>query len=216
MYVPDSLKSDTRNIRGKGIRRRVEPLNAIPGNWHEFLHISDNKTELFSFLAKTVVEIDTDKQVITTHNTDVLCTNRQDVSGLTPCSHEEADTHILLHIEDAVLHGNTRVSIRTVDTDVIVLAVASAQSFNLSELWIAFSTGKTFRFLACHETDRALGSHRCIALPLFHAFTGCDTVSFFQAGVRGQHGTPGMHMKMLFLLPVLGRQANSTNHTKNG
>ena len=26
---------------------------------------------------------------------------------------------------------------------------------------------------------RALGPHRCIALPLFHAFTGCDTVSLF-------------------------------------
>ena len=87
VYVAESLKSDTRNKRGKCVRRRVEPLNAIPGNRHEFLHISDNKTELFSFLAKTVVEIDTDKQVITTHNTDMLCTNRQDVSGLAPCSH---------------------------------------------------------------------------------------------------------------------------------
>ena len=57
-----------------------------------------------------MVEVDTDKQVITTHNTDVLCTNRQDVSGLAPCSHEEADTRILLHLEDAVRHRNTTYS----------------------------------------------------------------------------------------------------------
>ena len=200
VYVPESLKSDTRNKRGKGVRRCVEPLNAIPGYWYEFLRISDNKTELFSFLAKTVVEIDTDKQVITTHNTDVLCTNCKDVSGLAPCSHEEADTCILLHLKDAARRGNTRVSIRTVDTDVIVLAVASAQCLSLSELWTAFGTGKNFRFLACHEMARALGPHWCIALLLFHAFTGCAMVSF--PSVRGQHGTPGMHMKMLFLLFV--------------
>ncbi len=138
MYVPGSLKTDTRSKRGKGIRRRVEPQNAIPGNWQEFLRINDNKTELFSFLARCVVGIATDKQIITTLNTDILCINRQDVSGLAPCTHEQADTRILLHLEDAVRHGNTKVSIRTVDTDVVVLAVASAQRLNIPELWIAF------------------------------------------------------------------------------
>ena len=179
VYVPESLKADTRSKRGKGVRRRVEPLNVIPGNWPEFLRISDNKTVLFSFLARSVVGIDTNKQVITTHNTGVLCINRQDVSGLAPCTHEEADTRILLHLEDVVRHGNTSVSIRTVDTDVVVLAVASAQRLNISELWIAFGAGKSFRFLDCHEIARALGPDQCIALPIFHAFTGCDTVSCF-------------------------------------
>ena len=108
----------------------------------------------------------------------MLCTNRQDVSGMAPCSHEEADTRILLHLEDTVRHGNTRVSIRTVDADVVVLAVASAQHLSLSEFWIAFGSGKNFRFLACHEMAGALGPHWCIALLLFYAFTGCDTVSF--------------------------------------
>ena len=152
------MKADTRSKRGKGVRRCVEPLNVIPGNWQEFLHISDNETELFSILARSVVGIDTDKQVITTHTT-LVCPgiNHQDVSGLAPCTHEEADICILLHLEDAVRHGNTRVSIHMVDTDVVVLAVASAQRLNISELWIAFGAGKSFRFLACHEIARALG-----------------------------------------------------------
>ena len=51
-YTAYSLKAETRTRRGKGIRRRVEPSNAIPGNWQEFLRINDNKTELFSFLAR--------------------------------------------------------------------------------------------------------------------------------------------------------------------
>jgi len=93
VYTPESLKADTRSKRGKGVRRRVEPSSAIPGNWHDFLHIDDNKTELFSFLATKAAGIDTNKQVITTHHTDVLCINRQDILGLAPCTHEEADTH---------------------------------------------------------------------------------------------------------------------------
>ena len=32
LYVADSLKTDTRSKRGKGVRRRVEPSSAIPGN----------------------------------------------------------------------------------------------------------------------------------------------------------------------------------------
>ena len=34
-----SLKAETRSKRGKGVRRRVEACNVIPGNWQEFLTI---------------------------------------------------------------------------------------------------------------------------------------------------------------------------------
>ena len=128
--------------------------------------------------------INTNKQIITTHHTGVLCTQSRDVTGLAPCTHKEADTRILLHLEDAVQQGHDQVSIHTVDTDVVVLSITSAQRLNISELWVAFGTGKSFCFLAAHEIARALGPDRCVALPMFHAFTGCDTVSFF--GGRGK------------------------------
>ena len=183
-YIADSLKAETQTRRGKGIRRRVEQSKSIPGNWQEFLRINDNKTELFSFLATSAATISTDKQVISTCHTGVLCTQSRDVSGLAPCPHEEADTRILLHLEDALKHGYNKVSIRTVETDVVVLAVTSAQRFNITELWIAFGAGKNFRYLPAHEMANALGPDRCVALPMFHAFTGCDTVSCF--GGRGK------------------------------
>jgi hypothetical protein len=183
-YFPDSLKSETRSKRGKGVRRRVEASSTIPGNWAEFLRIDDNKAELFSFLATSVTALATDKQVISTHQSEVLCTQPRDTSGIAPCTHEEADTRILLHLDDAVNEGYTKVSIRTVDTDVVVLAVTAAQQLNIAELWVAFGTGKNFRHLAAHEMAKALGPDRCIALPMFHAFTGCDTVSSF--GGRGK------------------------------
>ena len=71
--------------------------------------------------------------------------------------------------------GNTKVSIRTVDTDLVVLAKTSAQCLNNTEVWIAFETGKCFSFTAAHEIARALGPV-CMALPMFQAFTGCDKV----------------------------------------
>lgn len=91
---------------------------------------------------------------------------------------------IILHLQDAMKEGNAKVSIRTVDTDVVVLEVASAQCLNNAEVWIAFGTGKIFRFLAAHEMARALGPDQCKALPISHAFSGCDAVSCF--GGRGK------------------------------
>ncbi len=183
-YLPDSLKAATRKKRGKGIRRRVEPSSSIPRNWQAFLRIDENKVELFSFLAMKIAAKETEKQIVSTHRTDVFCTQPRDVAGLAPCTHEEADTRMLLHVEDAVKQGYTKVSVRTVDTDVVVLAVTAAQRLNIDELWVAFATGRSFRFLAAHEIAKTLGPNKCRALPFFHAFTGCDTVSCF--GGRGK------------------------------
>ena len=47
------------------------------------------------------------------------------------------------------------------------------------EVWLAFGMGKLFRYYPIHEIARSLGPQKSLALPVFHAFTGCDTVSFF-------------------------------------
>ena len=62
----------------------------------------------------------TNKEVITVHNAGVLCVNRESVLDLAPCSHEETDTRMLLHIEDAVKQGCRKISFRTVDTDAVL------------------------------------------------------------------------------------------------
>ena len=38
-YREGSLKSQTREKRGKGVRRRVEGATNLPGNWQQFLRI---------------------------------------------------------------------------------------------------------------------------------------------------------------------------------
>lgn len=84
-----------------------------------------------------------------------------DTQRLAPCNHEEADTRMIVHMADAVNQDCTRVMIRTVDTDVVVLAVASVQQLpELEELWIHIGTGKHHQFLPCHEIANTLGKKR--------------------------------------------------------
>ena len=87
---------------------------------------------------------------------------------------------MLLHISNAAQHGHQQLLIRTVDSDVVVLAVfAISQLPARCELWVAFGTGKSFRYLAAHQIAACLGPEMACALPMFHALTGCNTVSVF-------------------------------------
>ena len=51
-------------------------------------------------------------------------------------------------------------------------------------MWIAFGIWKDFWHIPAREVVGILGQDRCVALPVFHAKTGCDTVSFL--GGRGK------------------------------
>ena len=97
-YIDNSLKSQTRSERGKGIRRRVRGVNRIPVNWQQFLRTDENKTELFCFLAQYAQKMTSEKQVISTFLQEVLCNYSRDTQELAPCNHEEADTRIFVHM----------------------------------------------------------------------------------------------------------------------
>ena len=177
-YIPNSLKACTREKRGTGARRRVLPSVTVPRNWQDFLRSDDNKKELFTFLSEQAMTIVIEgKQIVATHGTKVLCSPPLMVgSALSPCSHEEADTRMMVHVADAVGNGHKSIMIRTADTDVVVLAVVT---LSLEELWVSYGTGKSHKVLPAHLFAKALGSSKSRCLPLFHTLTGCDTTSFF-------------------------------------
>jgi len=145
-YQENSLKTQTRNKRWKGIRRRVEGSTSLPQNWQQFLRIDANKTELFAFLAEHISSLQTDKQVVTTYGAQVLSIPSRDTSLLATCSHEEADTRMILHLADAVNQGFQKILLGRVDADVVVLAVAAVAKIEIQELWVAFGTGQHFRY----------------------------------------------------------------------
>ena len=85
-----------------------------------------NKVELFEFLAQQVpAKVIQDKELLTTYNEDVISALPFDKEGLSPCSHKEADTRMLLHAAHASRQGHSKIMIRTVDSDIVVLAIAN-------------------------------------------------------------------------------------------
>ena len=136
--------------------------------------------------------LQTEKKVISTHSADVVCSQPCDTASITPCTHEEADTRILLHVSHAVNQGYKRVSIRTVDTDVLVLSIKAAEILDDIELWIVFGVGKSVRYLPAHKIAVALGPDRCMALPMFH-MPLLDAIQShtLEAEVRRLPGIPG-------------------------
>ena len=119
------------------------------------------------------------KLLLTTYLETVLSNKDIDLTTLQPCNHPEADTRIILHLAHASKHGHTAAYVRTVDSDVVVLAIRYFSTFGLSELWVGFGCGKNYRDIPVHAICSSLGPYKSLALPLFHSLTGCDTPSQF-------------------------------------
>lgn len=108
---------------------------------------------------------------------------RNDMRKISPCSHEEADTCVILRAKDAADEGYQKVLIRTVDSNVIALCICHFSNMELQELWVAYGAGKHFYYLSIHDIVSSLGAEVAMAVSMFHAFTGCDTTSMF-AGIH--------------------------------
>ena len=106
---------------------------------------------------------------------------------MVPYNHEEADTRVFLHTTNMAENGHQRVAIRTIDTNVLVLAISTLdklQSF-IEELWLEFGAGKNRKFFPVHDIYEELGKPKAMGLPFFHGLTGCDQVSFLSHVTKG-------------------------------
>ena len=90
---------------------------------------------------------------------------------------------MILHAAHAAKNGHHEILICTVDTDVVVLAETLSPEH---EVWLAFGN---CRYLVAHRVCTCLGLTKSWGLPLFHALTGCDTVSAFGHGNRSAWST---------------------------
>ena len=73
--------------------------------------------------------------------------------------------------------------IRTNDTDVVVLFLTFFEQFlqfnEQADFWIDFGLGDYRRFISIKRSYDLMGDSICLALPFFHAFSGCDSTSSF-------------------------------------
>ena len=121
----------------------------------------------------------TNKVAISTKGESIVSNN--DLYGsLFPCTQEEADTRIFLHVKNASGNGHCKVLVRSVNTDVVVIAIALYQKLEtLHEFWVWLGTGKNQRFVPIHSVAESLGKTKLLSLQVFHSVTGCDQISFF-------------------------------------
>lgn len=183
VYKTSSLKAETRSKRGNGSRHRVTDKTELPPSWSSFLRDSDNKTELFEYLADKIVSMCPDKVVVVTKGDQALSNKPINFDGLYPCNHEEADSRIFTHAVHAAKQRTKSVLIKACDTDILVIAVgvfASLRDVGLQMLWIEFGHGQSTRWFPIHDLAMNLGQEKCSGMLFFHAFTGCDVVSAFR------------------------------------
>lgn len=62
--------------------------------------------------------------------------------------------------------------IRTVDTDVVVLAIANAVKLGVKELWVDYGLGKHLRYISAHVIVLNRGVKTSEALTGFHSVEG--------------------------------------------
>ena len=181
VYKSNSLKAHTRQTRGSGTTTRVARNTPLPRQWQKFLRSDENKTQLFSFLADEVLTLNINLGTVVTTCGSEARSNKVNISldRVSPCSHEEADTRLILHVFSAIESGKSRLLVKTVDSDVLVLCIATASKHPSVKLWVEYGTGKNLRFVSAHGISATLGPEAAAALLGFHSFTGCDTVSAF-------------------------------------
>ena len=145
------------------------------------MSVDENKTELNSLIAKMIIQLyhDIENTVVLTHRERVVSNKLMERQNLEPCYKREADDQMFLHAMDLSRQGYNKLCVVSPDSDVVIIALYDYWKLVVDELWVEYGVGKVRKWLTIHAYATELGKPICHALPFWHAFTGCDTVSQF-------------------------------------
>ena len=98
---------------------------------------------------------------------------------------EEADNRIVCHIADVLRSGSSNISVKTADSDVVILLVGFMKQFkeinDNVRINVDFNSSGIKRKISVNKIFDKLGEKLSMAVLFFHAFTGADaTTSFFK------------------------------------
>ena len=122
--------------------------------------------------------------MIVTRDDEVLSSAPCDLAGLMSCTHEEADTRMIVHATDRAEHGKNNILLRTVDTYVVVIGITLVwrkrlvENVSGSHLVLPLAH-HPFQYLDATAMAQSLGDAKCGGLPAFRTLTGCDVTSPF-------------------------------------
>ena len=142
-YFPLRLKGCKKERKSKWFKSICEGKHTYgSGLGTKFLKDSSNKAEFFHLIVEKITRNRTDhKMVLATQGENVIFSSAIDIDRFTPCNHEETDTRIFQHLKDFSASGHRKVSLETVDTDVVFIEISLFNKLDLEELWIEFGTG---------------------------------------------------------------------------
>ena len=174
-YQEASLKSQTLAKRGDISSRRTRVSAKIVKvpipkgfEWQKFLKGNQNKDELFQLIGQELQRgtVESTYHLLTAKADIVLSNKATDITTLSPCQQEEADTSMMLHLRHAAMQSHTKAYVRTVDSDMVVLTINIFHALGLYELWVGFGTGKSYKDIPIYHISELLGPQRCKVLPL--------------------------------------------------
>ena len=191
-----SVKDSERNKRDDNRHVAYQTTDAEqkrPSSWLQSLRVDQLKEALAEFLAtfwesNELAFIIGSKKIFV--NSGDTCFSFCNENGFMVkrieeeyrCSHVEADSRMLFHPSKCSTPSN--IVIRTIDADVIIIALGSLHLLVESkQVWIetGLVTKNTLRYINIKQIHDHFGLGFCTAFSRFHAFSGCDyTVSFNQ------------------------------------
>ena len=149
-----------------------------------------NKTKLNEFIIWKLVSSNSWKHqyCITNGTKNVIAEAGQTSiynSGVVNSVLEEADNRIVCHISYIISKGYQKITVHTVDSDVVVVLLGFMSEFMAAnpsvEITVDFKTRSGRKYISINSIYSNLGSEICPGLPFFHPFTGADsTYSFFK------------------------------------
>ena len=72
VYLENTIKASASAKRGVGKRIKVTASTPLPKNWKMFLHVNENKTELFHLIAATIKNYKGNEKIVVTKDNCVL------------------------------------------------------------------------------------------------------------------------------------------------
>ena len=88
---------------------QLQDDSIAPINWHSFPRLDENKIDLFRYLSQYLVKNlgQNNTQLVCSFDTMSISSDPDtDLSFISPCNHEEADTRVFLHTKYMALKGH--------------------------------------------------------------------------------------------------------------
>ena len=108
-YFENSLKTQTRESRGRGSYLKFDDETQFPNDFREnFLKNSANKDKISNYLANKFLEFHHSDKVLVVTKNDTILTNDENLlneTSLTLCSAEEAGQKVVRHMIQCTSSG---------------------------------------------------------------------------------------------------------------